>query len=135
MIQNIQNKVKKLKRESLVLHFSYKDPNLALWKKVFIGLVIGYLFSPIDLIPDFIPIIGYFDDLLIVPIGIAISLRLIPQEILEESRKKVNEKELVNLPVGKKTAIVIILIWLIGLFSISIFFIRLFHLKINFLNL
>lgn len=126
MFQKLKNKVKILKEQSLVLYYSYKNPKLSLWKKIFVGLVIGYLFSPIDLIPDFIPIIGYLDDLIIVPLGISICLKLIPKEILDESRRKVQQNEITNLPIGKKTAIFIILLWIIGIFFLVFFILKLF---------
>jgi len=112
---NIQQKLKVLKQNSLVLYYACTSPNLSLWKKLFISIVVGYLFSPIDLIPDFIPIIGYIDDLIIVPIGIYIAMRIIPKEILEESKTKINEMKNEELPIGKKTAIGIIILWIIGL--------------------
>lgn len=128
MLQKLKSKVKKLKEQSLVLYYSYKNPKLPLWKKIFVGMVIGYLFSPIDLIPDFIPIIGYLDDLIIVPLGISISLKLIPKDILDESRRKVQENDIKNLPIGKKTAIFIILLWITGIFLLLYFMVKLFHL-------
>ena len=125
MITNYKNTVNRLKKQSLVLYVAYSDSRLSYWKKIFIGLVIGYLFSPIDLIPDFIPVIGYLDDLIIVPIGIYISLRLIPKEILEDSKKKIEEENLQHIPVGKKTAILIVLVWVVGLSLLIIFIFRL----------
>ena len=126
MLKKVKNRVKKLKEQSLVLYYAYKNPKLPLWKKIFVGLVIGYLFSPIDLIPDFIPIIGYLDDLIIVPLGISISLKLIPKDILDESRRKVQENEIKNLLVGKKTAIFIILLWIVSIFSLLFLILKLF---------
>ena len=125
MLTNYKNTVKRLKKQSLVLYFAYSDSRLPLWKKIFVSLVIGYLFSPIDLIPDFIPVIGYLDDLIIVPIGIYISLRLIPSEILEDSKKRIEEEDIQQIPVGRKTALLIILIWIVGLSLVLIFLLRL----------
>ena len=125
MLTNYKNTVKRLKKQSLVLYFACTDSRLPLWKKIFVSLVIGYLFSPIDLIPDFIPVIGYLDDLIIVPIGIYISLRLIPSEILEDSKKRIEEEEIQQIPVGRKTALLIVLIWIVGLSLVLIFLLRL----------
>jgi uncharacterized membrane protein YkvA (DUF1232 family) len=115
MLQNLKNKVHVLKRNSLVLYFAYKDPRLSIWKKLFIALVIGYLFSPIDLIPDFIPIFGYLDDLLLVPLGIYVAVKLIPSEILEQAKLKSLENNINQIPVGYKTSVFIVIFWIIGI--------------------
>jgi uncharacterized membrane protein YkvA (DUF1232 family) len=122
MITKLKNKARNLKKETYTLYLVYKDSRVSWWKKLFLGIVIGYAFSPIDLVPDFIPIVGYLDDLILVPIGISIALKLIPKEIIEECRKKVMEEKKEELPVGKKTTIVIIFIWIIGLGLMLIWF-------------
>lgn len=71
-----------------LLKISYKDPRVPFLVKVFTGMIIAYAISPIDIIPDFIPIIGYIDDLIIVPLGIKIALKMIPKEVLEEYKEK-----------------------------------------------
>lgn len=116
MLQKLKKKVKELKKQSLVLYYAYSDKRLPFWKKLFIGLVIGYLFSPIDLIPDFIPVIGYLDDLLLIPLGIIISLKLIPPDILADSKKIAEEQANSSFPIGKKTAFFIIILWIVGIF-------------------
>lgn len=113
-MEKLKVKVNSLKKESYVLYLVYKDSRVPLWKRFFLAIVIGYAFCPIDLIPDFIPILGYLDDIILVPIGISFALRLIPDEILAECRKKVAENEEKEVPVGKKTAITIVLLWIIG---------------------
>lgn len=113
-MEKLKVKVNSLKKESYVLYLVYKDTRVPLWKRFFLAIVIGYAFCPIDLIPDFIPILGYLDDIILVPIGISFALRLIPDEILAECRKKVAENEEKEVPVGKKTAITIVLLWIIG---------------------
>lgn len=127
MLQNFKAKVKRLKQESLVLYYAYSDQRLPFWKKMFVGLVVGYLFSPLDLIPDFIPVIGYLDDLIIVPLGLYISLRIIPPEILEDSRTKAKQLEYQQIPIGRKTAVIIVLVWVFGLLSLLYVFLRFFH--------
>ena len=90
----------------------YKDKRTPLFAKILIGITVGYLLSPIDLIPDFIPVLGLLDDLIIVPFLIRLSIKLIPQKILNEAR----EKLISNAQYYKKTnwifAIIIIVIWL-----------------------
>lgn len=115
MLSKLKNKVSNLKKETYTLYLVYKHPQISWWKRLFLGVVIGYAFCPIDLVPDFIPVLGYLDDLVLVPLGISVALRLIPKEIVDECRKKASEEELEEVPIGKKTALVIILIWIIGL--------------------
>jgi uncharacterized membrane protein YkvA (DUF1232 family) len=78
----------RLKTEIFALFLAYKDPRTPWYAKVFLAAVIGYAISPIDLIPDFIPVLGYLDDLIIVPAGIFLATKMIPREVLEECREK-----------------------------------------------
>ena len=81
-----KNWVRQLKIETYTLYLACSDPRVPWYAKAFIACVVGYAFSPIDLIPDFIPILGYVDDLVLVPLGITLALRMIPQPVLEECR-------------------------------------------------
>lgn len=100
-----------LKREVLVLYFAVRDPRTPLIAKVLAALVVAYALSPIDLIPDFIPVLGYLDDLVIVPLGIALCLKLIPEPILIESRQRA--AVLAAKPRNYLAAALIILAWLL----------------------
>ncbi|MHA1156964.1 MAG: YkvA family protein [Candidatus Heimdallarchaeota archaeon] len=115
MIKKLKIKATNLKRETYTLYLVYQSSQVSWWKRLFLGVVIGYAFCPIDLIPDFIPILGYIDDLILVPIGISLALKLIPKEVIEECRKKADEKKEKELPIGKKTGLAIIFIWIVGL--------------------
>ena len=115
MIKKLKIKATNLKRETYTLYLVYQSSQVSWWKRLFLGVVIGYAFCPIDLIPDFIPILGYIDDLILVPIGISLSLKLIPKEVIEECRKKADEKKKKEIPIGKKTGLAIIFIWIVGL--------------------
>lgn len=77
-----------LQRETYALYYAYRDPRVPWYAKAFIALVVAYAFSPIDLIPDFIPVLGYLDDLLLIPLGVALALRMIPAEVMRESRAR-----------------------------------------------
>ncbi len=134
MIKKLKNKAKDLRKETYTLYLVYKDSRVSWWKRVFLGIVIGYAFCPIDLIPDFIPILGYLDDLILVPLGISVVLKLIPEEIFIESRKKAMEEENKDIPIGKKTAVVIVFIWIIGLGMIFIWIFNLLKLIFPQLN-
>lgn len=87
-MESIKNWARKLQSEALILYRASKDPETPWYAKAFIVLVIAYAFSPIDLIPDFIPVIGYLDDLILVPLGIYLGLKMIPIEVLEKYRRE-----------------------------------------------
>jgi uncharacterized membrane protein YkvA (DUF1232 family) len=99
-----------LKREALTLWFAARDPRTPLLAKLLAGAVAAYAFSPIDLIPDFIPVLGLLDDLLIVPLGVWAVVRLIPAPLLAEHR--VQAAALAQRPVSRKAAAAVIAIWL-----------------------
>ncbi len=75
--------------------------------------MVGYAFSPIDLIPDFIPVLGYLDDLILVPLGIAIAVRLIPPDVMHDSRERADAIMRAGKPVNRVAAVEIEAIWLI----------------------
>ena len=93
-------------------YLSMRDSRTPLLAKIMIFITISYAFSPIDLIPDFIPVLGYLDDLIILPLLIAASIRLIPNEVLTECRIKAKENIRVNKKAGIYAAIIIILLWI-----------------------
>lgn len=88
LFKKFQKKVRTLKLESYALACAYQDQRTPYYAKVSIIITLGYLLSPIDLIPDFIPILGYLDDLILVPLLIILSIKLIPNDILNECREK-----------------------------------------------
>jgi uncharacterized membrane protein YkvA (DUF1232 family) len=112
-IERWKHRVKLLKAETYALYLAYRDPRVPWYSKAFAALVVGYAFSPIDLIPDFIPILGYLDDLILVPIGITIALKMIPDEIMEECRVNAREALKDGRPTNWAAAIVIIGIWIL----------------------
>jgi len=106
---------KKLKLQSRILQVAYKDERTPLKAKILIWITLGYLFSPIDLIPDFIPVIGYLDDLIIVPLLIAITIKLIPKIVWVDASMRVNSEPEI---IWKKNWLIIIgitLMWLLCL--------------------
>ncbi len=88
VIAGWKQRAKQLKNEVRALCIAYSDPRVPWYAKVFMAVVIGYAISPIDLIPDFIPVLGYLDDLIIVPAGIYLAIKMIPRGIMEECREK-----------------------------------------------
>ncbi len=107
-----KQKAKTLKKEVYALSLAVKDQRVPWYAKAFAVLIIGYVLSPIDPIPDFIPVIGYVDELIIVPLGIIILSKMIPKEVLEECREKARTHH--GRMKGRHwiAASVIILIWL-----------------------
>ena len=103
----------RLKSETYALYLAYGDPRMPWYAKLFAALVVGYAFSPIDLIPDAIPVLGYLDDLILVPLGVALAVRMIPENVLSESRQKAREMiERGERPVSRAAAAVIVVLWL-----------------------
>lgn len=125
IIEKMKEKVKTLKKEITALYYAYQNPKLKLLPKIIIIFTLGYALSPIDLIPDFIPILGYLDDLLILPALITLSIKLIPNEILDESREMAL-KEPLKLKENWGGAFIFISIWIFLVTVIVISIVRLF---------
>ena len=114
MLEKLKSRARALKNEAFTVYLAAKDSRTPWYAKAIAFLTIAYALSPIDLIPDFIPILGYLDDLFIVPAGIALAVRLIPPEVLEEARAKVAAQG-VESRAGYIGAGVIVVIWMIAL--------------------
>jgi uncharacterized membrane protein YkvA (DUF1232 family) len=110
---------RQLKQEIYALFFAYRDPRLPWYARLAALGVVAYAFSPIDLIPDPIPILGYLDDLILIPLGVMLAIKLIPPPILAECRQKARTMPTQDKPVSWAAAGVIILIWL-GLAALAI---------------
>ncbi|AMW99266.1 YkvA family protein [Rummeliibacillus stabekisii] len=111
VISHLKSYAKKLKQNLFVLYLSYKDPRTPWYAKAVAICVVAYAFSPIDLIPDFIPILGYLDDLVIVPLGILLALKLIPSIVIKEKLKAADELKKYGKPKNWLVGILFILIW------------------------
>jgi uncharacterized membrane protein YkvA (DUF1232 family) len=114
LIDRLKAKAKTLKKEITVLYYAYRNPRTSILPKIIIVIALGYALSPIDLIPDFIPIIGYLDDLIVIPALIALALKLIPEDIIERARIKADEEPL-RLKSNWLAAVIIIIIWIVVL--------------------
>jgi uncharacterized membrane protein YkvA (DUF1232 family) len=102
-----------LKRDVYALYLAARDPRTPWYAKLFAGAVIAYALSPIDLIPDPIPVIGYLDDLILLPLGIYVAIKLIPAAIFAQCRAQA-ESRCDQLPRNWIAAAVILLLWLSG---------------------
>jgi uncharacterized membrane protein YkvA (DUF1232 family) len=111
-------RARQLKTDIYALYLAYKDPRTPWYARVFTAIVVGYAFSPIDLIPDPIPVLGYLDDLLLIPLGVFLAVKMIPSVVIVESREKAKAIIAQGKPVNKVAAVVIVLIW-IGLVVVA----------------
>jgi uncharacterized membrane protein YkvA (DUF1232 family) len=103
---------RQLKTKTYAIYLAYKDPRTPWYARLFVVAVVTYAFSPIDLIPDFIPILGHLDDLIIVPLGIAITLRMIPKNVLDECTEKAQQMVGSSRPTSRAGAFVVVSIWI-----------------------
>ena len=110
--EKLKSKARQLKGEVYTLYLAYRHPATPWYVKIFAGMVVGYAFSPIDLIPDFIPIFGYLDDLILVPLGITLALKMIPQEALIAARQQAAQELDGEKPKRWIAVVIIILIWI-----------------------
>jgi uncharacterized membrane protein YkvA (DUF1232 family) len=108
-----KQRARELKTETHAIYLAYKDPRTPWYARLFAACVVGYAFSPIDLIPDPIPVLGYLDDLVLVPLGIAIALKMIPPPVMAECRDKAQAAMSEGKPTNWTAAAVIIAIWLL----------------------
>lgn len=115
MIEKIKEKAKELKKQVFALYLAYKKKETPLLAKVFTAVVVAYALSPIDLIPDFIPVLGYLDDFILIPVGVAIALKLIPSKIMEECRQEAEIKMKSDIPEAKAAGVIIVLLWILVL--------------------
>jgi uncharacterized membrane protein YkvA (DUF1232 family) len=102
-----------LRKDIYTLYYVYKDPRVPWYAKVLAASVVAYAASPIDLIPDFIPVFGYLDDLIIVPLGIIVALKAVPKQVLEECRAKAEAANAAGKLRNWYTAFIIIAIWVL----------------------
>ena len=125
VIDSLKNRAAALKRELVALYLAARDPRTPWYAKFVVVCVVAYALSPIDLIPDPIPVLGYLDDLLLLPLGIYVALRLIPQEVLAECRAKARATS-VKLPRNWWAGAVIVLLWLVTLMAAGYFLVQTF---------
>jgi len=108
-----KQQVRTLKKQTYVIYLACKDSRVPWYARALAALIVAYALSPIDLIPDVIPVIGYLDDLILVPLGIILVLRMIPPGVLAEYREKAEATMSQTLPKSRSAAVVVIVIWLL----------------------
>jgi uncharacterized membrane protein YkvA (DUF1232 family) len=108
-----KRRARQLSARTYALYLAYRHPRTPWYAKVFAALVVGYVFSPIDPIPDFIPGVGLLDEMVVVPIGVLIAAKLIPRDVFEECQEKGREVAEGEKPVSRVGAMVMVAVWLL----------------------
>lgn len=117
-IEKWKQSARKLKSETKALYLAYKHPQTPWYAKAFAGLVIAYAFSPIDLVPDFIPVLGYIDDLILVPLGITLAIKMIPGSVMVDCRMQAEIETAEGKQANWISAVIIIMLWI----TLAVFF-------------
>jgi uncharacterized membrane protein YkvA (DUF1232 family) len=118
LLEGLKTRARALKLESYALYLVVRDPRTPWYARMVATAVVAYALSPIDLIPDFVPVLGYLDDLVIVPAGIALAVRLVPPEVLADCRKQARERS--GRPVSRAGAVIIVAIWVVALVWVAL---------------
>ncbi len=114
-LRNLKDRARAVRTDLYAIYLASKDPRTPWYAKALIVCVVAYAFSPIDLIPDFIPVLGYLDDLVLIPTGILLAVKLIPAAVLDESRRKAQEAMSRAKPKRWRSLFLIVAIWLFWL--------------------
>ncbi len=124
LMQRWQDRLKSwaehLEKEVVALYYAYRDPRTPWFARLFCGFIVVMTLSPIDLIPDFIPVFGYLDDALFLPLGIWLALKMIPSEVMADSRRKALELQPSQLVDKRKSILLIVGIWITILMILSL---------------
>jgi len=123
LMQRWQDRLKswaeRLEKEVVALYYAYRDPRTPWYARLFCGFVVVMTLSPIDLIPDFIPVLGYLDDAVFLPLGIWLALKMIPTEVMADSRRKALELHPTQLVDKRKSVLLIATLWITFLVILS----------------
>ncbi len=110
---NLRERAKKLKMDIPTIYLALKDKETPISAKIFAGITVAYALSPIDLIPDFIPVLGYLDDVIVLPMLVALTIKLIPADIMERNRQQADGLWENGMPTKWYYAFPIVLFWII----------------------
>jgi uncharacterized membrane protein YkvA (DUF1232 family) len=112
LLSALRQRARDLKAETIALYLAARHPGTPWYAKLLVAAIAAYALSPIDLIPDFIPVLGYLDDIILIPLGIALAVRMIPQPILEECRQRAQDIIARGRPVSRIAGAVIVVLWI-----------------------
>ena len=113
LLTELKQRVRHLKAETFALYLAARDSRTPWYAKLLVAGIVAYALSPIDLIPDFVPVLGYLDDLILIPIGIALAIKLVPPQVLAECRARAQETIQNGKTVSRVAGAVIVVIWLV----------------------
>jgi uncharacterized membrane protein YkvA (DUF1232 family) len=113
LLEDFKQRAHRLKADIYALYLAARHPDTPWYAKLLVAGIVAYALSPIDLIPDFIPVLGYLDDLILIPIGIAVAIKMIPPPVLAECRQRAQEAISRGKPVSRIAAVVIVVIWIV----------------------
>lgn len=121
MINKLKTWLVKLKKQLIIMHLASKDSRTPWFAKVLIFMIIAYALSPIDLIPDFIPILGHLDDIILIPIGIYFIIKLIPTQVIEDANLKALDYKWVKKH-SQVGLVIVLLVWIVFILLILQFY-------------
>jgi len=110
VLSHLRSRARALKRDAYALYLAVRDPRTPWYARAVAVAVVAYAFSPIDLIPDFIPVLGYLDDLILVPLGITLALKLIPAAVMADCRQRAQAAS--SRPLSRVGAALVVAVWL-----------------------
>jgi uncharacterized membrane protein YkvA (DUF1232 family) len=110
-VRKLRDWARRLKAETLALYLAARDPRTPWYARLLVAGIVAYALSPIDLIPDFVPVLGLLDELVLLPLGIALALRLIPDQVMAEARARAQAELAGARPRSRAAAAVIVAIW------------------------
>lgn len=113
MLAGFRLRASALKEDTLALFLAARHPATPWYAKLLVAAIVAYALSPIDLIPDFVPVLGYLDDLVLLPLGIALAIRLIPAAVLVQCRAEASVRSASGKPVSRFAGLVIVTIWIV----------------------
>jgi uncharacterized membrane protein YkvA (DUF1232 family) len=112
VLTEFKQRARRLKAETFALYLVARHPGTPWYAKLFVAAIVAYALSPVDLIPDFVPVLGYLDDLILIPMGIALAVRMVPPSVLAECRARAQEVMSQGKPVSRIAGAVIVAIWI-----------------------
>ena len=118
LIEGLKQRARALKAEVLALYLAARHPRTPWYAKAFLVAIVAYALSPIDLIPDFIPVLGFVDEIVLLPFAIVLAVKMIPRDVMEECRAQASQTQLQGSRMGRIGAAFIVLVWL-ALFALA----------------
>lgn len=113
LLEKMKERARQLRSETFALYLAARDPRTPWYAKLLVAGIVAYTFSPIDLIPDYVPVLGYLDDLILIPLGITLAIKMVPDSVLAECRARAQEIAQNGKPVSRVAGAVIVVIYLL----------------------